>query len=128
LQRLPCCTLDQREDAIVTPAELAEQWRTEAGTLDRYEPSMAKVCRDHADALDAALRSVADDTLDLTTAARESGYSVDRLRHLVADGALPNAGHKGKPRIRRGDLPMKSRSGTSLFDAASIARSLIRRA
>ena len=92
---------------VVTPTELAQRWRGDAETLDRYEPNLARVCRDHADALDSAMRSVADDALDLATAARESGYSRDRLRHLVSAGEIPNAGKLGAPRIRRGDLPSK---------------------
>lgn len=103
----------------MTPTELAQRWRRDAETFDRYGASqMAQVARTHADDLDAALRSVADDTLDLTTAARESGYSTDRLRHKVATGEIPNAGRKGAPRIRRGDLPMKKRAGVALVRAS----------
>ena len=109
----------------MTPIELAQRWRQDADLLDRYEPNLARVCRDHADALDAATRSVADDALDLAAAARESGYSPDRLRHKVAAGEIPNAGRKGSPRIRRGDLPIKKRAGNGRFDAASAARSLL---
>jgi len=84
---------------------------------------MARACRTHADDLDAAMRSVADDALDLTAAAQESGFSVDRLRHKVAAGEIPNAGRRGSPRIRRGDLPIKRQAGNGRFDAAAIARS-----
>lgn len=110
----------------MTPTELVQQWRTDAALLDRYEPNLARVCRDHADALDAAVRSVADDALDLATAAHESGYSPDRLRHMVADGKLPNAGRKGAPRVRRGDLPLKPKSGNGRFDAQATARSFLK--
>lgn len=112
----------------MTLGELAERWRTDAELLDKYGDSqVAKVCRTHADELQAALRSAEDDALDLASAAAESGYSTDRLRHMVADGALPNAGRKGAPRIRRGDLPMKRKAKASGFDAASAARSLLNR-
>lgn len=55
----------------------------------------------------AALAPSGDEVLSLAEAAQESGYSVDRLQHLVAEGAIPNAGRKGKPGIRRRDLPRK---------------------
>jgi hypothetical protein len=108
----------------MTPTELAQRWRKDAELLDRYgDDAMARACRTHADDLDAAMRSVADDALDLTAAARESGYSPDRLRHLVAEGTIPNAGKKGSPRIRRGDLPIKRQASNGRFDAVAIARS-----
>ena len=111
----------------MTPTELVQRWRLDAECFDRYgDAQLAQVARTHADDLEAALRSVADDALDLTAAARESGYSVDRLRHKVAIGEIPNAGRKGSPRIRRGDLPIKKRAGDGRFDAVAIARSLVR--
>jgi hypothetical protein len=58
----------------------------------------------------ATLAPDEDEVLSLSTAARESGYSVDRLQKLVADGSIPNAGRKGKPGIRRRDLPRKPAS------------------
>lgn len=110
----------------MTPSELATRWREDAELLDRYASTLADVCRRHADELDAALRAVADDPLDLETAARESGYSPDRLRHLVAAKQIPNAGRKGAPRIRRGDLPVKPHVRGGVFDAATTARDLLR--
>ncbi|MDO8500457.1 MAG: hypothetical protein Q7S20_01280 [Gemmatimonadaceae bacterium] len=110
----------------MTPNELAKHWRQDAETLERYDSQLAGVCRGHADELDAALRSVADDALDLATAAHESGYSRDRLRHMLAEGAIPNAGRKGSPRIRRGDLPSKSRANMGGFDAVAAARGVLR--
>ena len=110
----------------MAPAELAARWRADAVLLERYGSPLAAVCLRHADELDAALRTVADDALDLAAAARESGYSPDRLRHMVAAGTLPNAGRKGSPRIRRGDLPRKRRGTSGPFDAAATARDLLR--
>jgi hypothetical protein len=108
----------------MTPAELAAQWRQEAETFARYgDARMAGVCRMHAEALAGAMASVDDEVLDLAAAHRESGYSVERLRHMIAAGDLPNAGRRGAPRIRRGDLPKKARSST--FDAADAARQIL---
>ena len=110
----------------MTPAELAARWREDAELLRRYGSPLADVALRHADELEAALRTVADDALDLATAARESGYSASRLRHMVAAGTLANAGRKGAPRIRRGDLPRKRRGCSGPFDAAATARDLLR--
>lgn len=110
----------------MTPTELATKWRADADVLEAYAPEMAKVCRSHADALDAALRSVDDDVLSLADAARASGYSPDRLRHKVSSGEIPNVGKKGAPRIRRGDLPLKKNAKASGFDAVAAARGLLR--
>jgi hypothetical protein len=111
----------------MTPHELLAKWRQEAELLDGYGASQQAIaCKRHADELDAALRSLADSALDLTTAARESGYSPGRLRHLVAEGAIPNAGQKGSPRIRRADLPTKRRLVGGGFDAAATARDILK--
>lgn len=112
----------------MTPRELAESWRTDAETLSRHgADSLARICRTHADELEAALRGAAEETLDLGAAARESGYSRDRLRHMIAAGELPNAGRKGAPRVRRADLPRKPRALGSSFDASATARRFLSR-
>lgn len=122
----------------MTPRELAERWRADADVFDRYaDTQLAKIARVHADELAAALAALDDDALDLATAARESGYSVDRLRHMIApkgkpttpDRPIPNAGRKGAPRVRRADLPRKPRAKTAGnsagFDAAGAAREML---
>lgn len=110
----------------MTPHELAVKWREDADVLSRYAPELARIALAHADELDAALRAMDDDALDLATAARESGYSADRIRHLVASGEIPNAGRKGAPRVRRADLPRKPRAkAAGGFDAADAARSML---
>jgi ribosomal protein L4 len=109
----------------MTPRELAERWRRDAAMLETYDPRLAAVARAHAEQLEEALRSTAEEALDLQTAARESGYSVDRLRHKVAAGEIANAGQKGSPKIRRGDLPAKKSRASSTFDAATTARQLV---
>jgi hypothetical protein len=52
-------------------------------------------------------RSRALEAVTLKEASALSGYSVDHLQRLVATGQLENVGRKGRPRIRRGDLPSK---------------------
>lgn len=110
----------------MTLTELAARWRTAADVLDLYEPNLARVCRSHADEMDACIRQLDNDALSLADASKESGLSVDRLRHKVSAGELPNAGRKGKPLIRRGDLPVKRKPRNNAFDAAGAARGYLR--
>lgn len=110
-------------------ADLIAQWRDDANLLEKYgDTGMANVCRAHADCLVAALQTEGGEILNLAEASIESGYSVDRLRHMVAAGEIPNAGRKGSPGIRRGDLPQKLRRKTgSAFNAARAASEMLRR-
>lgn len=106
----------------MTPRDLATRWREDAERLAAYgDDRVAGVIRRLAGDLEAALRDVDDEPLTLAQAARESGYSPDRLRHMVAAGQVPNAGRKGSPRLRRGDLPKKAAIVTA-FDAHAAAR------
>lgn len=114
-----------------TLEELARSWLNDADTLDRYADERgAELCRMHARELREALREGLDEPLTLSEAAELSGYSEDHLRHLVAGGTVPNAGRKGAPRIRRGDVPVKPghtrsvASGDAEEDAEDILRSL----
>lgn len=87
---------------------LAERWREEAGTLRRYgDERGAHVCELHAREIEEAVRAAESEILTLEQAEQESGYSREHLRHLVAGGKVPNAGKRGSPRIRRGDLPRR---------------------
>ena len=88
---------------------LAARWLADADVLDGALDSRgASLYRRHAAELQEALRVSADEVLTLTQASSESGYSESRLRHLLADGSLPQAGERGRPRVRRGDLPSKA--------------------
>jgi len=113
---------------IVTLHELPHEWQAEAARLrGRYGlEEMAKLCEALAGELSEALRDRAEEELTLDQAVAESGYSKRRLRQLVAEGSVPNAGRKGAPRIRRADLPRKARkTGTNGFDAAAHARDIL---
>ena len=93
-------------------ADLAQSWRDEAKIVrSRYaRDDLARVCEVHAEELEEAIESAAAEQLTLERAASESGYSKRRIRELVASGAVPNAGRKGAPRIRRADLPRRGRA------------------
>jgi hypothetical protein len=49
--------------------------------------------------------------------------TLQRLPTLAA-GTIPNAGRKGKPRIRRGDLPKKATRTVSAYDVDRDARAI----
>jgi hypothetical protein len=108
---------------------LATRWRTEAETLERYgDDRGARVARLHADELEQASADLADETLTLSEAAAESGYSERRLRELLTSGEVPQAGRRGAPRIRRGDLPRKpGATTTAAYDPEADAASLLSR-
>ena len=88
---------------------LAARWLADADVLEgALDERAAALYRRHAAELQEALREATDEVLTLTQAAAESGYSESRLRHLVSDGTIPQAGERGRPRVRRGDLPSKA--------------------
>lgn len=94
--------------ALALAPELVVEWRQRAACYraDNVEPA-ATIYTRVADELERAIATAADETLTLAEAALESGMHPDTLRHLVAAGKLANAGRRGAPRIRRGDLPRK---------------------
>lgn len=92
--------------------DLAETWLQDADVLERHgDDRGAELLRLHAGELQGAIREHRREALTLAEAAEASGYSRSHLRHLVADGTIPNAGRSGAPRILRRDLPVKPGSG-----------------
>ena len=106
---------------------LSEDWRRRAETLRRYGGDASAAA---LEACAAELDSVVDRQdhaiLTLTEAAEQSGYSASHLGRLVREGAVPNAGRPGAPRIALKDLPLKGRSaradggGPDLADSPSV--------
>jgi hypothetical protein len=119
--------MGQLPEGTVHASDLPTAWRARAAEIRPYARAAAAAFRRAAQELEQALRSDADDTLTLSEAAQESGYSADRLRHMLADGVIPQAGRKGSPRIRRADLPRKPRPTAEAFDATAVARRVLRR-
>lgn len=116
---------------MTKPTDLPAGWRVRAAELEPYSAPGAFAWRAAAAELEEAMHAAADEALTLGEAAEQSGYSRRRLRELIADGTVPNAGRKGAPRIRRGDLPMRPRAATASNsgyrvddDAAELARRL----
>lgn len=88
------------------PQELPNVWRSDAAKVRRLgaEPQAAtlEAC---ADALERALGEHDNEPLTIPQAATETGLSESHLYRVVSEGRVPNAGRKGRPRIRRRDLP-----------------------
>ena len=92
--------------------DLLTRWRDEAETVERCgHESTGKLIRRLTIEVEEALRDDQDETLTLAEAALESQYSVEHLRKLLSKDRIPNAGEKGRPRIRRGDLPARPGTG-----------------
>lgn len=107
---------------------LADEWRDRANNLRRWADAegAARALEGAAAELEAALREATDEALTLAEASEASGYSERRLRELLADGTIPNAGRRGAPRIRRGDLPRRAgRTTPTGYDPAADARQLL---
>jgi hypothetical protein len=88
-------------------------------TLDRIRAKAAELRESFGDearartlewavkSIEDALRARESQPLTLTEASLRSGYSADHLARLLRQGKLPNAGRRGAPRIRAGDLPVR---------------------
>lgn len=108
------------------PAGLVTAWLERAELLERYAPHVAAAFRDCAAELERTLRDDESEALTLAEAALASGYSAEHLRHLIARGELQNAGRRGAPRVRRGDLPRKAKGTPTGYDPAADALQLHR--
>lgn len=113
-------------------AALPAAWRSLAATLAPYAPPAAAAYERAAADLEHAIRTEAEAPLSLDDAAAESGYSAEHLGRLVRDGTIPNAGRRGKPFIRRGDLPrraapLRQRPNPAILGASNrqIARAVV---
>lgn len=104
--------MDDHEWTIDYAEQLIAEWRQRA---DRYEAdgveSHARLLRSNADELERARDAALGEPLTVAAAAVLSGYSTQHLKKLLHDGAIPNVGKPGAPRIRRGDVPRRAGHG-----------------
>jgi hypothetical protein len=106
-------------------SDLAARWREEAARfrdLGLEQPAVMQEA--HADELEERLREWSLEPLSLEEAAAESGFSYSKLQHDVRSERIPNAGRPGAPRIRRCDLPLKSKSPAAPTEPDLAARVL----
>lgn len=81
-------------------------------------PAVGAVARVLLGEMEKFLAARDAELLTLDQAEKESGYSYDHLRKMIAAGTLPNHGRKGKPLVRRSELPKKPTSKKAPYDAA----------
>ena len=74
------------------------------GRDGRWAPVVSELITE----LETLFREEKSDILTLSEAALYSGYSVDHLGRSLRRGSIENVGARGRPRVRRGDLPRKS--------------------
>ena len=86
---------------------LPELFRNKADHLRRYAPEVAAAWEDAATLVEEWDRERAQEELTRDEAAKESGYTPDHISRLIAEKRIKNVGRKGKPLVRRGDLPRK---------------------
>jgi hypothetical protein len=92
-----------------TLVELASEWRARAKMLRDYgAEAQAAAIEACAVELTDAIKTWQDEPLTLEEAAEESGYSYSTIQQKVAAGEIANAGTRGRPRVRRYDLPRKT--------------------
>jgi hypothetical protein len=116
----------------MTRDELLGKWRAEAETMRRRGvlADGAALCDEILRDVEGVLRSEEEQLLTLEQAAERSGYSVEHLGRMVREGRIRNAGRKGSPRIRAGDLPRRPKSipaTGSASDRVAIARAIVAR-
>jgi hypothetical protein len=115
----------------MTIVGLIAMYRDDAARFRRYGDDRALMLERVVRDLEEVAAAEADAVLTLGEGARESGYSADHLGRLVREQAIPNAGRKGAPRIRRRDLPRRAPgvavATRSAYDADADARSLASR-
>jgi hypothetical protein len=114
---------------MASAANLPAVWRQRAKDLRDYGALPAAVAWERAaQELESELLSEENEELTLGQAVLESGYSERALRQKIATGDIPNAGERGRPRIRRRDLPHRpARRRDVAYDPEADAASLLAR-
>jgi len=89
---------------------LLERWREEAERLTvRYSAStLAALTTTHISELESAFNVDMNETMGLREAATYGGYTADHLGRMISNGTLLNVGRKHAPKVRRGDVPIKT--------------------
>jgi hypothetical protein len=113
----------------VQVCDLAHEFRNEAEILRKWgELELARAVLHAADRLEMQERLAKLEELSLREASARSGFSYSAVEKMVRQGRIPNAGVKGSPRVRAGDLPSRpptlinGRSGPDLASRALIGR------
>src|SRR5438552_2613779 len=93
--------------------DLIRRLRQEAAFLRKHGSTEAACTKDEdANIVEEFLTQYHLEALDLTAAAAESGYTAQYIGDLLRSGEIENVGEKGRPLIRRQDLPKKGNRRT----------------
>jgi hypothetical protein len=112
----------------MTSHDLVAKWTSRRQEWVRFRAQVdgGAICDELLSDFGAFLTASQSTLLTLRQAAATSGYSEEHLGRQVLQGKIPNAGRKGSPRIRAGDLPRRARrSGPRLYDPTSDAQALL---
>ena len=91
-----------------SPAELPAIWRARAEVLaENGAEGQARAVKRCAEQLELALKCHGEETVSLTRAARDRGYTPDHIGRLVRQGKFKNYGRPGAPRVRLSEIPFK---------------------
>ena len=123
----------QQSGAKALFIDAATSWRARAADLRRWAAAdgAARALEAAAEDVEEIVRRLDDEVLSMKDAALESGYSEEHIRRTLRQQPDLNAGRRGKPSIRRSDLPRKARSlarrNAAAYDPAADAQSLMSR-
>ena len=110
--------------------DFVKQWTSLAATLRaEFDERGAAITEKRARELQEWIAAKRDDTISVNEASAVSGFSTDHLRRQLGSGDLKNAGERGRPRIRRGEVRPKgfqrlARSNTKSYDPVADVRAL----
>lgn len=102
----------------------AEDWNALADDIEQWAgEDAAQPVRTASEKFEDAVDEWANEPLPIDRAAEESGYSKERLRELIREETIPDAGPDGGRRIRRKHLPRRPghgvRTGTGSRDSSA---------
>jgi excisionase family DNA binding protein len=108
--------------------------RAEVATLRAYAAEdEARLAETMIERFEVALNAAENELLSVEEAARRTGRSRDTIERAIRKNRLPNAGRRGKPKVRAGDLGIFPRrvvapeEGTPYVVVADVRDLLVRR-
>jgi hypothetical protein len=110
--------------------ELLNRWRSLASALrDELDERGAAIIERRARELAEWFAAKGDEPVSVAEASEATGYTQDHLRRQLGSGELKNAGERGRPRIRRGEVQPKgfqrlARSKSQSYDPIADVRAL----
>jgi len=100
-------------DGSMDTQDPVQQLRSKAAAMRPFAPEVANAYDDAANLVERHVQAQQDALVNLSDAARLSGYSPDTIRRHIEKGRIENHGGSHRPRIRRGDLPRKAGQGSA---------------